>query len=99
MALKDASRETRLQWFARAVIDASWSGDVDATDVQTWAKAAGLVNEHTATAADIEAMDRGDGPLVNMENAECMTAGDTWMTFSADLEARNVNWRELVTAE
>lgn len=97
MSLKDARRETRLQWFARQVIDASWSGDVDALDVQAWAKAAGLVNEHTATAADIEAMDRGEGPLANMENGECMTAGDTWHTFSSDLDAQNVNWRELAT--
>ena len=55
------------------------------------------MDEHTATAADIEARDKGAGPLADMENAECMSVGDTWITFSADLKAESVRWSELAS--
>ena len=98
MALKDASREVRLQWFARAVIEASFEGlDIECEYIQTLAKQAGLVDEHAASAADIAARDAGSGPLADMENAECMSVGDTWLTFSGDLKSESVRWSELAS--
>ncbi len=93
MALKDASREVRLQWFARQVIDAAFEGlDVDGSDIQTWAKRAGLVDEHVVSAADLAP---GSTALESVSNAECLSEGDTWFSFSDDLKAENVRWREL----
>lgn len=98
MVLKDASREVRLQWFARAVIEATFEGlDVEGDAIQQWAKMAGLVDERTATAADIAARDKGGGPLAEMENSECMSEGDTWFVFSRDLKDENVRWHELAS--
>lgn len=93
MALKDASREVRLQWFARQVLDASFEGlDVGGDDVQRWAKAAGLLDEFTVTAADLHEDSKA---LHDISNAEYLSEGDTYYRFSPDLEAENVRWSEL----
>jgi len=93
MALKNASREVRLQWFARQVIDATFDGlDVGGDEIQAWARKAGLVDEHVVTAADLA---EGSETLCNVSNAECLSEGDTWFAFSDDLKAENVRWDEL----
>ena len=94
MSLKDASREVRLQWFAREVIDATFNGlDVCGADVQAWAKSARLVDEHTVTADDLK---EGSTALDDVSNAECLSEGDTWFSFSTDLKAENIRWSEMM---
>lgn len=98
MALKDASREVRLQWFARAVIDATWQGlRVDSDDIQAWAKSAGLIDENIVTDEHLAALSKGEGPLVDVENSEHLQPMDSWMSFSHDLQAENVRWHELAS--
>lgn len=93
MPLKDASREVRLQWFARQVLDATFQGyDADGGDIQDWAKAAGLIDAFTVTAADLS---DESSTLHDVTNAECLGEGDTYYKFSADLKAENVRWSEL----
>ena len=96
MPLRDASRETRLQWFARQVIDATWMGTPDGTDIQEWALAAGLITQHRVTQDDV---DGNTDALSCIENAEHLSVGDDYYKFSADLEAENVRWSELGAAE
>jgi len=96
MTLKEASREVRLQWFARQVLDETFNGlNVDGDDIQQWAKAAGLVDEHVVTAADLA---EGSETLRDVSNAECLSEGDTWFSFSDDLKSENVRWHELERA-
>ena len=94
MALRDASREVRLQWFARQVLDASFEGlDVDGASIQEWAKQAGLVDEHVVTAADLA----DDSALRGIANFECLSEGDTYYSFSDDLKAENARWAEMAS--
>ncbi len=95
MALKNASREVRLQWFARQVIDATWTGSPDGGEIQDWALAAGLITEHEVTQADV---DGHTGALDTIENAEHLDVGDSYYKFSTDLEAESVRWSELSAA-
>ena len=95
MSLKDASREVRLQWFARQVIDATFNAlDVCGADIQHWAHRAGLIDDHTVTEADLA---EGSTTLEDVSNAECLEVGDTWFSFSDDLKTENVRWSELST--
>ena len=80
MALKDASREARLQWFARQIIDAAWHGDVDAADVQFWGVSAGLIAERKVTAENRQWVDE------NVIDFSELAEGDTFFEFSPDLE-------------
>lgn len=84
MSLKTASRETRLQWFARAVMDAAWmGGDVCGGDIQEWALQAGLIVPDTVTEENRH----------EIYNGEYFDIGDTFYRFSPDLE--DVAWDEI----
>src|SRR5690606_8149153 len=83
MSLKTASRETRLQWFARTVVDATWMGsDVCGGDIQEWALQAGLIVPDTVTEENHH----------EIANGEYFDIGDTFYRFYPDLE---VNWNEI----
>lgn len=86
MALKDASREVRLQWFARQILDDARHGDVDGGDVQSYAEQAGLIVSQIATEEDIEKYD--------LDGTE---PGDSFYRFSPDLE--DVDWKQMADAE
>ena len=85
MSLKNADRQTRLQWFARQVIDAMWNsfGDVDGGDIQDWAAQAGLLVEDTVTKENHDTIIEG----------ECLDVGDTFYRFSPDLI--EVDWGQI----
>ena len=84
MSLKTASRETRLQWFARAVVEATWMGsDVCGGDIQEWAVQAGLIVPDTVTEENRH----------EISNGEYFDIGDTFYRFSPDLE--DVDWNEI----
>lgn len=88
MSLKTASRETRLQWFARAVMDAAWmGGDVCGGDIQEWALQAGLIVPDTVTEENRH----------EIYNGEYFDIGDTFYRFSPDLE--DVAWDEIEQGE
>lgn len=84
MTLKHASREVRLQWFARHVIDAVWQGQLDDDDVIRRALEADLLVEQEATEDDVEKYDLDIEP------------GGTFCKFSSDLDAENVDWKQLL---
>ena len=93
MALKDASREVRLQCFARRVLDEALDGlDVCGGDIQEWARAAGLLDEHIVTEADLAP---DSETLHGVRDAEFLSIGDSWFSFSGDLKDENVRWSEL----
>lgn len=89
MSLATASRVTRLQWFARAVIDELWKevGEFDPERVRYAAIQAGLIVPQLVTEENIEEI---CSPVE-------LKPGDTYYAFSDDLT--DVNWHELEADE
>lgn len=83
MSLETADRITRLQWFARRVLDMGFEASLDGSDAQAAALKAGLIREETATEE-------------NQDNwPEHVELGDPYYMFSEDLS--EVDWDQLKT--
>lgn len=81
MPLETADRVTRLQLFARRVLDAGWTASLDGADAEAFALKAGLIHQ-------VEATD--DNQDHWPENVEL---GDTFYMFTDDLS--DVDWSQL----
>ena len=67
LAEVEKERDT-LKAFVREVIGAAWNGEVDGSDIQTWAAEHGLIFETVATAEDVAGTE--------------FEAGDSWFKYA-----------------
>ncbi|HAF39549.1 MAG TPA: hypothetical protein DCG72_11240 [Gammaproteobacteria bacterium] len=86
MSLDTADQTTRLQWFARQIVDCSWNGyDADGGLIQSLALKARLIHPVVAKAGEED------------EWPQDVEEGDTYYMFTKDLA--EVDWDQLKPTE